>query len=107
MDAPADRDGKVEEGEHLAAHVLDEHVGDDGGRDCGVGRLADAHHGPARHEGPEVGVPPLQVLHKENTVIKIQTLGVQSRVADPDPYKQCCGSGSRAFLTPGSGIRDG
>ncbi len=62
--APADRDGKVEEGEHLAAHVLDEHVGDDGGRDGGVGRLANAHHGAARHEGPEVGVPPLQVLHK-------------------------------------------
>ncbi len=65
-DAPADRDGEVEEGEHLAAHVLDEHVWDDGGRDGGVGRLADAHHGPARHEGPEVGVPPLQVLQEED-----------------------------------------
>ena len=61
---PADRDGKVEEGEHLAAHVLDKHVGDDGGGDGGVGRLADAHHGATRHKCPEVGVAPLSTLQK-------------------------------------------
>ena len=36
---PANRDGKVEEGEHLASGVLDEHVGDEGGGHGGVARL--------------------------------------------------------------------
>ena len=61
-DAPANRDGEVEEGEHLAAHVLDEHVKIDSGSDGGVGGLANPNHGAARHEGPKVGVPPLPML---------------------------------------------
>jgi hypothetical protein len=63
---PADRDGKVEQGEHLAAHVLHEHVRNDGGSDGGVGGLANTHHGPARHEGPEIRIAPFQMLQQKN-----------------------------------------
>ena len=49
-EAAADGDGEVEQGEHLGAGVLDEHVADDGGRDGGVTRLPDADHGAAEEE---------------------------------------------------------
>ena len=53
-EAGADGDGEVEEGEDLGAGVLAVEVGDDGGGDGGVGRLADAHQHAEEHEPPEV-----------------------------------------------------
>ena len=53
---PADGNGKVEEGEHPTPGLLDEHVGDDGGRNGGVAGLADAHHGAGAQEPPKVQV---------------------------------------------------
>ncbi len=44
-DIPSNRDGEVEDGQHLGPGFLDEHVADDGGRDGGVARLSDANNG--------------------------------------------------------------
>jgi len=44
-DIPSNRDGEVEDGQHLGPGFLDEHVADDGGRDGGVARLSDADYG--------------------------------------------------------------
>lgn len=55
--SPAQRDGKVEDGQHERARVLGEEVADDGGCDGGVAGLADAHQPPRQDQQPEVLQP--------------------------------------------------
>lgn len=51
---PADRDGKVEDGEHVGPLALDVEVGDDSGSDGGVAGLAHTHQAAGQEEEPEV-----------------------------------------------------
>lgn len=51
---PADRDGKVEDGEHVGPFALDVEVGNDGGSDGGVAGLAHADQAAGQEEEPEV-----------------------------------------------------
>ena len=83
-EAAADGDGKVEEGEHLGAGVLDEHVADDGGRDGGVARLPDADHGAAEeergvvlHEGSDDGKDgPKEDAERHDEFARVAVAGV-------------------------------
>lgn len=51
---PANRDGEVEDGEHVGPLALDVEVGDDGGSDGGVAGLAHTHQAAGQEEEPEV-----------------------------------------------------
>ena len=60
--AAADRDGEVEDGQHPATHVFDEHVADDGGGDGAVAGLTNTHHSSASEELPVVRISPAVFL---------------------------------------------
>ncbi|KAF3845875.1 hypothetical protein F7725_002954 [Dissostichus mawsoni] len=54
VNPPADRDGEIEDGEHVGPLPLHVEVCDDGGGDGGVAGLSDAHQAPGQQQGPEV-----------------------------------------------------
>lgn len=69
LSLPADRDGEVEEGQHLGTLVLDEEVADDSGSDGGVTRLPDADHGAEQQE-PVVVLSTDVIIHSSEVTVK-------------------------------------
>ena len=51
---PANRNGEVEDGEHVGPLALDVEVGDDGGGDGGVAGLPDSDQASGQQQGPEM-----------------------------------------------------
>lgn len=51
---PADRDGKIEDREHICPLLLYIEVSDDGGSDGGIAGLPDSDQTSSQQQGPEM-----------------------------------------------------